>query len=132
MFISDFLDSQMRNHLVNHAHSSTKETLIFDEGSLELMIPQHHTESHNIEPASPLHSLEDIMKHSISSYHIGEESADLSHHYYIVDSYHQNGKFSVPVGDIKNTTLEKSNLKEEGLKRQNSAVPFIVRLCGSP
>ena len=51
---------------------------------------------------------------------MAEESADLSH--YILDdknSIHQNeyGKFSLPVGDIKNTTLEKSNIKEDGFKR---------------
>jgi hypothetical protein len=67
---------------VTHAHSSTKETLVFNEGSLDLMIPHHHTKSgNNIDPGSPVHSLEYIMKSSISSYHMLEESADLSHYY---------------------------------------------------
>jgi hypothetical protein len=84
------------------------------------MIPQHHTDSHNFEPGSPVHSLDDIIKYSMSSCHIGEESGDLSHYYLVEDrnQYHQNehGKFSVP-DDIKNVRLEISNPKDEGLKR---------------
>lgn len=140
--MADGLVSKSNNHLMgqvmNHeSHGSTKDSVFFNEGSLDHMIPHtsHQHIAHFDEPGTPKHELQDLMKQSFSAYQLCEERDHSS--YFDERSFHQNahGMFSDSSNVFKGQEMkseETFSCSYEHIQPQQAPPPFKVTLAKPP